>query len=172
MNQNESQTHGQIRLNRRSFLTRTGVAAAGTIAAVGFAQNASAARRWCNMDPVVLIDGKLADIFLASDIKLMLTATGPSVIKIGLPSGSKGSVILSDLGFGLKGYDISFHTDSSLESTRNHTQVAISAYVPSSESGLPLKVTFAPRTLRSGLKQILFGTSSEGLVNEWVYLNI
>lgn len=63
MNQNESQTHGQTDLNRRSFLTRTGVAAAGTIATMRFAQNASAARRWCNMDPVVLIDGKLADIF-------------------------------------------------------------------------------------------------------------
>jgi len=161
-----------IKSSRRAFLSLAGVATAGAVAAIGFAQNTSAARRWCNMDPIVSIDGKLADIFLASDLKLLLTATGPSIIKIGLPSGSTGKVILSDLGFGLKGYSISFHTDLSLKSTTDHTQLAISVYVPSSDPSLPLTVTFAPRTLKSGLKQILFGSSASGMVNQWVMLKV
>ena len=136
-----------LTLSRRSLLARAGVAAAGSALALSVGQRAQAARRWCSMDPIVVIDGRLADIFLASDLKLLLTATGPSVIRIALPTGSKGSVILNDLGFGLKGYDIKFMSDSSLVKTSKHTPVAIAAYVPSSDGSLPLQVTFAPRSL-------------------------
>ncbi len=93
----------RTKLNRRGFLAKVGVIAAGSALALMGVQQTSAARRWCSMDPIAVIDGRLADIFLASDVRLLLTATGPSIIRVGLPVGSKGTVILSDLGFGLKG---------------------------------------------------------------------
>lgn len=169
---NQLDVQSRKTLNRRSFLTKAGLVAVGSALALGSVERAVAARRWCSMDPIVIIDGRLADIFLSSDIKLLLTATGPSVIRVGLPVGSKGKVLLSDLGFGLKGYDIKFETDSSLVSTKSHTEVSVKAYVPSKDSTLPLKITFAPRSLNSSLKQILFGTSAEGMVNEWVHLKV
>jgi hypothetical protein len=170
MDQNDSPS--RISLSRRSFLTRAGVVAAGSALAVAGVQRAEAARKWCAMDPIVVIDNKLADIFLSSDLKLLLAATGPSVIRVGIPVGSKGTVILNDLGFGLKGYDIKFVTDSTLESTKRHTEVSVKAFVPSKDPTLPLQVTFAPRSLDSSLKQILFGDSAEGMVNEWVHLRV
>jgi hypothetical protein len=165
-------TESKPTLNRRTLLAKAGIVAAGSAVALAGAERVDAARRWCMMDPVVIIDGRLADVFLSSDIKLLLTASGPSIIRVGLPVGSKGMVLLNDLGFGLRGYDIKFVTDSSLESTTRHTQVSIAAYVPSREDDLPLQVTFAPRSLDSSLKQILFGTSAEGVVNEWVNLRV
>jgi hypothetical protein len=170
MNHDDAQSG--IALNRRAFLTRAGIVAAGSLVALKGVGQAEAARSWCSMDPIVSIDGRLADIFLSSDIKLLLTATGPSVLRIGIPVGSKGTVLLKDLGFGLKGYDIKFVTDSSLKSTSTRREVTVAAYVPSRDGSLPLKVTFAPRTLDSSLTQILFGASAQGFVNQWVRLKV
>jgi hypothetical protein len=88
---------------------------------------------------------------------------------ITIPTGSKGAVILTDLGF-LRGYKISFRQSSSLKKTTSHTQVKVSVYAPNTGTRLPVKVTFAPRTLSSGLKAILFGQSASGYSNSWVTL--
>jgi hypothetical protein len=133
------------------------------------ASHADAARGWCLADPVIIVDGQLADVFVSSDPAMLLRASGPIEMVITIPTGSKGAVILTDLGF-LRGYKISFRQSSSLKKTTSHTQVKVSVYAPNTGTRLPVKVTFAPRTLSSGLKAILFGQSASGYSNSWVTL--
>jgi hypothetical protein len=132
--------------------------------------DASAARGWCRADPVIMVDGQLADVFVGSKVEMLLQATGPIKMEIIIPTGSKGAVILTDLGF-LKGYNIVFKQSSSLKRTATHTQVRIRVYAPAKTSSLPVTVTFAPRTLlTSSLFDILIGTSVTGTSNQWVTL--
>ena len=128
-----------------------------------------AARGWCQVDPVIVVDGQLADVFVGSSASMLLKATGPIKMVITIPSGSSGYVLLTDLGF-LRGYDITFKQSKSLTRTSRHTQVKVSVYAPASTSSLPVTVTFAPRSLNSSLKDILFGTSVTGSANQWVSL--
>lgn len=157
-------------ITRRLLLSRAGAVAAGSALAIVGVRGAGASWRWCATDPLVSIDGRLGDIFLASDLSLHATASGPSIIRIAIPRSSTGEVVASDLGFGLKGYDIAFATDASLKATPSHTPISIAVYSPSTDPSLPLKVTFAPRDPGSSLEQILLGASAEGMVNEWIYL--
>jgi len=78
-------------------------------------------------------------------------------------------VILTDLGF-LKGYKISFAHSSKLIKSKSHTQIQVSVYAPNRGAQLPVKVTFAPRSLQSGLVAVLFGQSVTGKSNSWVSL--
>ena len=133
------------------------------------APQADAARGWCMADPLIMVDGQLADVFVSSDPAMLLKASGPIEMVITIPAGSKGSVILTDLGF-LRGYKISFKQSSALQKTATHTQVKVSVYATNKGARLPVKVTFAPRTLSSGLKAILFGQSVSGYSNSWVTL--
>src|SRR5438132_8832920 len=71
------------------------------------AHGAFAARGWCQSDPVIMVDGQLADVFVSSDLAMLLSATGPIQLVIEIPTGSTGSLVLSDLGFG-RGYKVSF----------------------------------------------------------------
>ena len=130
---------------------------------------ADAARGWCMADPLIMVDGQLADVFVSSDPAMLLRASGPIEMVITIPVGSKGVVILTDLGF-LKGYKITFKQSSALRRTTSHTQVQVSVFAPNSGSKLPVKVTFAPRALSSGLANILFGKSVTGYSNSWVTL--
>ena len=131
--------------------------------------HADAARGWCQADPVVIIDGQLADVFVGSSAEMLLKATGPIRMEIIIPTGSTGSVVLTDLGF-LRGYDIVFKHSSALTKTRSHTQVKIRVYAPARVSTLPVTVTFAPRNLNNSLSEILLGTSKTGTSNQWVSL--
>src|SRR5215217_9508544 len=151
----ETVRHEQ-KVTRDRFSRRTFAALAGA----GI-NAASAGRSWCRTDPVVMIDGQLADVFVASDIAMLLKATGPVRIRIYIPQGSRGWVALTDLGFG-KGYDISFVETADLVRDGRHTPVIVEVYAPSRDSSLPVTVTFAPRTLDSSLADILFGMSADG----------
>jgi hypothetical protein len=127
-----------------------------------------AARGWCTADPVVLIDGQLADIFVSSDPSMLTSANGPIKMEITIPTGSTGTVVLRDLGF-LHGYSITWKYSSSLRHTTAHTQVQVRVYAPSRMT-LPVTVTFAPRSLSSGLLAVLIGQSASGQSNSWVSL--
>jgi hypothetical protein len=153
------------RISRRSFAA---VAAGAMLAGAGV-RVASAGRSWCRVDPVVLIDGQLADVFVASDLAMLLKSTGPIKMKISIPVGSKGWVVLTDLGFG-KGYDISFVQTSTLVRSNGRTPCKVEVYAPAKDSSLPVTVNFAPRSLGSGLADILFGMSASGNANSWVTL--
>jgi hypothetical protein len=128
-----------------------------------------AARGWCLADPVVMIDGQLADIFVSSQLAMLTSANGPIKMVITIPKGSRGIVVLTDLGF-LRGYNISFQESTSLKKTKTHTPVVVSVYAPSKKS-LPVTVTFAPRSLSRGLIAVLFGMSASGTSNSWVKLS-
>src|SRR5215211_1590084 len=93
------------------------------------APEASAARGWCRFDPVIMVDGQLADVFVGSTLEMLFSATGPVKIEITIPTGSTGFVVLTDLGF-LKGYSIVFNQSSSLVRSWNHTQIQVRVYAP------------------------------------------
>jgi hypothetical protein len=144
--------------------------AAGAVLAGAGINAASAGRSWCRVDPVVMIDGQLADIFVSSSLKMLLgQATGPIKMHVYIPEGSSAWGVLMDLGFG-RGYDIDFIETSDLQREKYHTPVIVEVYAPAKDSSLPVSVTFAPRSLGSSLKDILFGTSADGYANEWVRL--
>jgi len=155
-------------MNRIARLLIATVASFILISATG-APEASAARGWCRFDPVIMVDGQLADVFVGSTLEMLLSATGPVKIEVIIPTGSNGYVILTDLGF-LKGYSIVFKQSSSLVRTATHTQIQVRVYAPAKSSTLPVTVTFAPRSLSSSLWQILIGTSASGYANQWVSL--
>lgn len=158
-----------------SFSRRRLLRAAGAgIAALGVAQlsagrEASAARAWCRVDPVVLIDGQLADVFVGSSLEMLTKASGAIKLRISIPSGSRARVVLTDLGFG-RGYDIDFVQTPALARSGGRTPVIVEAYAPARDSSLPVSVTFAPRTLDSSLGEILFGMGADGNANAWITL--
>ena len=129
------------------------------------ARDASAARGWCLADPVIMVDGQLADVFVTSDLAMLTAANGPIQLVIAIPKGSKGSVVLTDLGYG-HGYKISFVQQANLTRTSHHTQIHIRAYVPAT-TALNVQVNFAPRSLNAGLTAILLGKTAEGVANSW-----
>jgi hypothetical protein len=161
----QHEQQGNRRFSRRTFAAM----AAGAVLAGAGVNAASAGRSWCRVDPVVMIDGQLADVFVSSSLKMLLQATGPIKIKISIPEGSNGWVVLTDLGFG-RGYDIDFVETSDLQRENWRTPVMVDVYAPAKDSTLPVTVAFAPRTLGSSLTDILFGMSADGHANEWIRL--
>jgi hypothetical protein len=134
------------------------------------APRADAARGWCRVDPIIMVDGQLADVYIGSSLDMLLQATGPLQLEIVIPNGSIGFVILNDVGF-LHGYNVVFTHSSALTRTSNHTQIQARVYAPAQSSDLPVTVTIAPRALfTSTLKEILIGTSLDGYANNWVTL--
>lgn len=129
------------------------------------APSASAARAWCRTDPVVVLDGTLADVFVSGPLLAPLKVTGPTKLIITVPEGVKTQMILTDLGF-LRGYDFKFKQSSDLQKTDAGIEVKIEVYVPSRDKNMPIKVEFAPRLLG-----ILWPDSVEGTANQWITLN-
>src|SRR4026208_1337455 len=94
------------------------------------------ARVWGQADPVIIVDGQLAYVFVGSSPDMLLKATGPIKMEITIPTGSTGKVVLTDLGF-LRGYSITFKHSSSLTKAKMHTQVKVRVYAPATSSQLP-----------------------------------
>ena len=96
-----------------------------TLAAMMFvvmAPAASAARAWCRTDPIVVIDGTLADVFVSGPLLAPLKVTGPTKLIITVPEGVQTHMILTDLGF-LRGYDYQLKQSSELQKTGRDIQV-------------------------------------------------
>jgi hypothetical protein len=160
----------QLAFDRRQLfrLASAGVASAAAVSLLG-GREASAGRAWCRTDPVVMIDGQLADVFVSSDLKMLTQATGPVKMRIYVPEGSQGLVVLTDVGFA-RGYDIDFIETSELTRRKGKTPVVVKVYAPAKDSSLPVSVNYAPRALGSSLKDILFGMTADGNANEWITL--
>jgi hypothetical protein len=138
---------------------------------VVMAPTTSAARAWCRTDPVVVIDGTMADVFVSGPLLAPLIVTGPTKMIIIVPEGVKTQMILSDLGF-LHGYDYEFRQSSELQKTRKGVQVRIQVYVPASDSSMPVRVEFSPRVLGLlGLVGLSKADSAEGTANQWITLD-
>lgn len=135
------------------------------LATVVLAPGASAARAWCRTDPIVVIDGTLADVFVSGPLTAPLLVTGPTKLIITVPEGVSTQMILTDLGF-LRGYDYQFKESSKLRKTRQGIEVRVQVYVPASDDSMPIKVEFAPRLLG-----LLWTDTASGTANEWITLN-
>jgi hypothetical protein len=136
-----------------------------TLAFVVAAPGASAARAWCRTDPIVVIDGTLADVFVSGPLLAPLKVTGPTRLVVTVPVGVKTQLILTDLGF-LRGYDVKFQQSSELQKTDKGIEVRVQVYVPARDSNMPVKVEFAPRLLG-----LLWTDSTEGTANQWITLD-
>lgn len=135
------------------------------LASIALAPAASAARVWCRTDPIVAIDGTLADVFVSGPLDAPLKVTGPTKMVVTVPEGVSTYLILMDFGFG-RGYDVTFKQSRALKTTAKGIQVKVEVYVPSNDSRMPIKVEFAPRLLG-----ILWPDSVEGTANQWITLN-
>lgn len=128
------------------------------------APTAEAGKGWCRVDPVFIIDGQVADVFIGSELSALLTTTGPIKITVTVPRGINVTHVLSDLGFG-KGYKITVVKSASLKATKTSVPVNIDVYVPAKSNLLPVSVFFSPRLLG-----ILSPASADGAANQWVSL--
>jgi hypothetical protein len=128
-------------------------------------QGATAGLGWCRSDPVVTIDGRLADIFVSAPLDAPLKVTGPTKIVVTVPVGVEARLVLADLGFG-KGEEVSFAQSRALKKTATGIEVQVAVYVPATDGTMPVKVEFAP-----GLLGLLRPASAQGTANAWVVLN-
>jgi hypothetical protein len=150
---------------RRFGVSRLVLTAAVALAALGLlvtGPSAKAGKGWCRVDPVVIIDGQIADIFVGSTLSALLSTTGPIEIVVTVPPGTSTTHVISDLGFG-RGYDFSFVESSDLVETAGGVPVNVDVYVPARSDTLPVSVYFAPRLLG-----ILWPASADGYANSWV----
>lgn len=120
---------------------------------------------WCKTDPVVLIDGELADIFVSAPLTAPLVVTGPTQIVVTLPVGIDAAVVLTDLGFG-HGERVTFRTSHALRVTSAGIPVRIAVYVPARDGTLPIQVEFA-----AGVLELLSPATARGTANQWIILS-
>lgn len=147
-------------LSRRQLFGAAGVAG-GAVGAT--ALGVDAARGWCRTDPLILIDGELADIFVTAPLEMLLQATGPTEYVVTLPKGVNGTLLLAGPGF-LKGEKLRFEHSRKLKKTRSGIQIKVAVHVPAQED-LEIGLEFAPRILG-----ILNPERAEGFANSWVSL--
>ncbi len=121
----------------------------------------AAGRGWCRADPLLLINGATADVWVGSTLQALLDTTGPIRLVVTTPEGVQAQHVISDLGFG-RGYDISIGTSPDLEWSSEGIELEIAVWVPA-RSELPVTVEFVPRVLG-----ILWPASASGSTNSWV----
>jgi hypothetical protein len=139
------------------------------LAMMMLAAPASAGRAWCAADPVAVVDGKVADIKVASSLDALFEVTGPNKLVLVVPEGVNGWFLLSDLGFG-RGYNLDVEHSSDLQKTWRGTEIMIKVYVPAKDDSLPVTVTYRPHLL--GLLNLTKAASVSGSSNEWLTLSV
>lgn len=147
--------------NRRSLLTAGGALVASRFGLTE--RGASAGRGWCRSDPVLLIDGVLADLFSAVPLDCLLKVTGPTQIAVTAPQSVKLALAIPGLGF-LRGEKVTFERSAKLEKTADGIELNIAVYVPARDN-FDVEVDFAPRILG-----ILKPEKADGRTNDWIKL--
>jgi hypothetical protein len=112
------------------------------------AGRADAGRTWCQRDPVIKLDGRVAAISLGGPAELDETALGAAEIVVHVPVGTTVELLATDNGFNKQGYAVSFVEDGSLSWETPGTTLAIRASVPAPDPDLALEIVFSPRSLR------------------------
>jgi hypothetical protein len=147
---------------------RSGLLAASLLLLVAMtlatAPGAEALRQWCRTDPVVLIGGDVADIFVSAPLNAPLRVTGPNRIVVMVPEGVETALVLATLGFG-QGEQVEFVESRKLRTTARGIQLKIKVYVPATVD-MPVRVEFAPRLIG-----ILDPVIERGTANHWVVLD-
>jgi hypothetical protein len=136
------------------------------IAMVFSVTGASAGVGWCRTDPVIMVDGDVADIFVSAPIEAPLKVTGPTKIVISTPPEVDAVLIASTLGFG-KGEVVEFEQSESLKVRAEGIDLRIRVFVPATDEELPVLVEFAPRILG-----VLTPMSAQGTANDWISFRV
>lgn len=152
------------RLTRRSVVRRSVVPLVALVAL--HAQSASASVRWCRSDPVVTIDGRIADIFVSAPLSAPLKVNGATEIVVTVPVGVDAKLVLAGPGFG-RGEDVRFAESRVLRNGPGGIEVDIAVYVPARDDAMPVRVEFAGR-----LAEFLTPARAEGTANAWVTLRV
>ncbi len=131
--------------------------------------NAAAARprqagvHWCRTDPVVVIHGQIADVFVSVPLDALRKVNGPTEIVITTPVEVGASMAAPGVGFGY-GEKVMFEESPALEITPDGIEVRIKVQVPARDD-IPVRVEFAPRVVG-----VLAPDRAEGTANEWISL--
>src|SRR5690348_16875053 len=89
-----SQAGGKVIMPRLRRPALAAVALALVLSLLLSAQGVEAARGWCYADPVVVVDGQLADVYLASDLAMLTSASGAIQLVVTVPVNSTAKVLL------------------------------------------------------------------------------
>lgn len=125
---------------------------------------ANAGIGWCRTDPVVVIDGQIADIFVSARFDDLSKVTGPTEFVVGTPVGIDGQLAIATAGFGY-GEKVTFEEFPSLQVTAEGIELRIKVRVPARSDAMPIRVEFAPH-----LVGVLAPVEAEGHANEWIVL--
>lgn len=128
------------------------------------APGVDAARSWCRTDPVISINGQIADIIVMAPVEDLPKITGATQVVVVVPVGVDAKLIAKDAGFGY-GEDVSFQQSNKLRATATKIDVIVRVYVPATSSTVPIRVLFIPRS--TGLLSPITAT---GTANSWVVL--
>ena len=137
----------------------------GMLALLLVSAPASAGRAWCRTDPIMIINGNIADLFISSSLLAPFQVTGPTQVVVTLPQGVS-ILAIPDLGF-LHGEKITVKHSDDLQVTQKGIELMFDVYVPAKSTALPVTVDFAPRILG-----ILWPTSASGTSNQWIHLAV
>jgi hypothetical protein len=135
----------------------------GILALALTAHSAAASVAWCRSDPILLVDGKLADVFVSIPLDALLDVTGATEFVITTPRNVSVDLAVAGIGFGY-GELVSFEQSKKLKVTPAGIELLIEVYLPASEDH-PVAVEFAPH-----LVGILWPTRAEGVTNSTITL--
>ena len=116
---------------------------------------------WCRADPVVRLDGTLADITISVPLEYTSMVNGPLHFEIQTPKSTSRQVVVSDAGYNLHGSEVIF-TDGGGVTKDKQIPTGISVRVPIDESRLapgevvPVELTVIPE---NGEPVSVYGTS-------------
>ena len=157
--------HRRLGLTRYPIARHRWVSCALAFAILALAvPSAGAGVRWCRTDPVVAIDGQLADIFVSAQFDDLPKVNGPTEIVISTPVGVGAKLAVATPGFGY-GEEVSFAESESLKVTSEGIELRIKVRVPARDDAMPIRVEFAPRVVG-----VLQPDEAEGKANEWIAL--
>jgi hypothetical protein len=130
------------------------------------ASTANAGVGWCRSDPVIMVNGNTADMFVSAPADALLVVTGPTQIVVTTPPEVDAVLIVSTLGFG-RGENVEFEQSRSVKIRDEGIELQIRVFVPATDDQLPVVVEFSPR-----LTDILSPVTSEGTANEWISFRV
>jgi hypothetical protein len=137
-----------------------------TVLMIASASSATAAVGWCRSDPVIMVNGNIADIFVSAPVDALVAVTGPTQIVVTTPPDVDAALIVSTFGFG-RGEIVEFEQSRSLKITDEGIELRIQVFVPAINDQMPVEVEFSPRLL-----DILSPVTAEGTANDWISFRV
>lgn len=145
-------------LSRRLLLRTAAVGTAG-LALAGRSDGALAGRVWCRVEPLIRVNGRLVDLWVAGEDGTLAASTGPIQMTCYVPVGAAVEYLSADDGFGF-GYAFGFAEDASLKITqRGNTRIRVETFAPASAQ---LRIQVEVQDVESG--QLV--RSSNGRTNQ------